>query len=135
MSFPTQQVEFGLRLDLQGFVHWYAIEGRVFQGQFPVSSVLNRVDPLFFGSRDRRHMTSNEIMINHVTTKFQYRGYLPGITYLGSKLHVCWNLVVRACFDGVRAVFVQCREQGGPTWQKANDTIAISRPVTDQGIL
>jgi hypothetical protein len=48
VSLPTRQVGFGLRLDLQSFVHWYAIEGRDFLGQFPVSSDLTWVDRLFF---------------------------------------------------------------------------------------
>lgn len=97
VSLPTRHVGFGLRLDLQSFVHWYASEGRDFRGQFPVSSVLTRVDRLFFSSRDRWQMTSNEIMINHVTIKVQYRVDFLRDNLFGIKItcNLCCNLVFR----------------------------------------
>lgn len=39
-------VGFGLRLDLQGLVHWYTISDQVSQCRFPVSSTPTWVDCL-----------------------------------------------------------------------------------------
>jgi hypothetical protein len=80
-------------------------------------------------------MTSNEIMINYVTIKVQYRvnflRHMPFGIKITCMLQPCIPYFGRASAE----CCVQCREQGGLTWQKANDTIAISRPGIDQGIL